>query len=642
MSNYFYRIFSTINSKKILLLLPALIALVYIPSQVYPFSGIKAYFFIGILSMLGMVFGIRKLFSKETSIISFSKLDIFLVVVVVGMCITSIFGIDPQLSFFSTLDRGVGVVLWVWVIVYYLAVKNLIKKDVTVLRVVDWGLMCTGVIISLSVWGATYGFLPRMFLGGLQGNSSLAGTVLLLCVPSFLYLVYCLKNEKKVAQMFGVLLLLLFTITCPLFISQSGIGESRGVVLSVGIALIFSSGFYFLFSNKKMIAWASRAFLSVLVGICIVCMALVVKEGSTLNLFFKNHSGANRLLFWDTAFQAIHERPFLGHGNETFEYSFFKHFDPVVYREKEGWVDKPHNAYIEMIHDNGVIVFALYVISIGYCYYLLYRLGKNKENRIEARIYFFVLTAYLFQNTLVFDNSTTLVLLSVLLARLSRDEKNEHAISASPLAIGCMVVASCFSLYFLSILPFVEGNRVSHFMRHPVSYLDNSARSLFSTSGVSGSAYLAHNIMNYIERDTKTTQNNYSPMLYFLIREVLKDGHSEYSFPAQLFASRAYTYIYEKTKDPSYLKNAQMYAENALRISKTNPEGYWVFAYAYALGGNEKESLLAARTVVELDPMLEEGYSRMVFLARFFGNKNVEKGTIEDARRYFPDFDKTE
>lgn len=588
------------------------------------------------------MFGLRKLFSKETSIISFSKLDIFLVVVVVGMCITSIFGIDPQLSFFSTLDRGVGVALWIWIVVYYLVLKNLIKKDATVLRVLDWSLICAGVIISICVWGATYGFFPRMFLGGLQGNSSLAGTVLLLCVPSFLCLVYCLKNEKKVAQMLGVLLLLLFTIASPLFISQSGIGESRGVVISVGIALIFSLGFYFLFFNIKKIVLASRGFLALLIGLCILCVVLVFKDGSSLNSFFKNHSGANRLLFWDTAFQAIHERPFSGYGNETFEYSFFKHFDSVVYREKEGWVDKPHNAYIEMIHDNGVVVFALYVISIGYCYYLLYRIGKNKENRIEALIYFFVLTAYLFQNTLVFDNPTTLVLLSVLLARLSRGEKNEYVIPASPLVIGCIVVASFFSLYFLSILPFVEGNRVSHFMRQPVSYLDNSARSLFSTSGVTGSAYLANNIMNYVERDTKTTQNNYSPMLYFLTREVLSDGNSAYSFPAQLFASRAYTYIYEKTKDLSYLKSAQIYAQNAIRISKTNPEGYWVFAYAYALEGNEKEALLSARTVVELDPKLEEGYSRLVFLARMLGNTNVEKGTISDAKKHFPDFDKTQ
>lgn len=645
MSLFFKRFFSCVSYERVLLLLPAVVAVLFIPSQLFPFSGIKAYFFVGVLSIIVMLLARKMLISKQALTFSLSRLDIFLCLIVAGMCITSLLGVDPQLSFFSTFDRGVGVGLWMWVLAYYLLLKNSIKKHAHSIRLLDWSLVVAALLISVSVWCAAYGVLPAMFLGGFQGNSSLAGAVLLLTVPSFLYLAHKYYNEKKKAQMYGIVGALLVVCLNPLFVSLHGIGESRGVVLSVFFSLLSALIFYHIFSTKRITSIFARIFLAVFVGVCAMCTLLVFKEGSQINTFFKSHSGANRLVFWDTAFRAIHDRPFVGYGNETFEYSFFSYFDPVVYRGQEGWVDKPHNAYIEIIHDNGVIVFALYLLSIGYGYYLLYKLGKDKSYRVESTIYFFVLTAYLLQNALVFDGPVSLILMSVLFARFSRQETSEYVFVVPKKLLIVVIICSMSSLFFLSYRPFVEGNIMSDFIRFPFVNTKDSIHTIFDTSNVGGitsSAYLANQIMNTVERDPQKEIKNYSFFVDSLRNAVLKEKSSEKSFPAQLFSSRAYIYQFEKTGAREELKMAQLHAKNAIMLSRLNPEGYWVFAYAYALDGNEKESLLAARTVIEIDPELREAYSRLVFLARKLGNTKVENGTIEDAKKYFPDFDKTQ
>ncbi len=636
--------FSEKNISYSILVLPALMVVFFAPSQLYPFAGVKSYFFIGALSLVCMVFGLKKYFLNKNSVIGVDRIDILFLAVVIGMVVTSIFGIDQSLSFFSTLDRGVGVILWIIVFLYTLLLKRVIKKYSNAVHVVDWSLVIAGFIVSLCVWGSSYGFIPQMFSGGLQGNSSLAGAVLLLTLPSFFILFKKIKNTGH-----NGILLLLIVMCCsvifnPLFISGAGIGESRGVVLSVLISLCFTGGFYFLISSRKNISAVGKGILIVFAGLVLFCTSLVFREGSNVQNFFKNHSGENRLLFWDTAFQSVNERPILGYGNETFEYSFFKHFDPALYRGNEGWVDKPHNAYIEVIHDNGIIVFSIYILLISYVYYLLITSAKNNEKRYESVVYFFVLTAYLLQNTLVFDSPVSIVLFGLLLARVSYREKSEYEITFSRMYMIGVVLVSCGTFVFCSMRPFLEGNRMYSLARIPVQNVGEFANYVFQTSetgGVVSSAYFANQIMNSIEKESHYGNYDYSESLDGLARAVLNERNSEKSFSAQLFVSRAYTYIYEKNGDREFLNKAKESSLQTIKLSPLNPEGYWAFAYAYALDGNSNESLLAARTVIEIDPDLREAYEKLIFLARKLGNSNVENGTILDAQKRFPDFDKT-
>lgn len=624
-------------------MLPALVVLFWLPFQLYPFAGVKSYFFIGILSLCALVFSLKKLVAENRTQFSLDRFDILLLVVVCGMSVTSMYGLDPALSFFSTLDRGVGVMLWIFSLVFIVVLKHIFRSDEQSIRYLDYGLVFAGTLVSILVWGATYSFFPEMFKSGLQGNSSLAGAVLLLIIPSFAVVLVTLSGQKKWWQMFGVLLLFLIIVTSPLFISRFSLGESRGVVIAIFVSLLLSVGFYLSLSIRKKISLIGKGILGSVLLICILCAGFLFKNESKVQIFFKEHSGSNRLIFWDTAFQAIHERPIFGYGNETFEYSFFNFFDPVSYRGREGWVDKPHNAFIEIIHDNGIIVFSLYVLCVAYCYFLLYKLGKDRKHLSESLIYFFVLSAYLFQNTLVFDGPTSVVLLSVLFARISYREKSEYVFNVRKWFFGVVVIASIFSLYWFSVRSFDEGNKMFLLAGLPIERLGEFSKPVFSTSKVGGvvsSAYLSNQIMNTIENDPYKMMKNYSNSIEMLAGAVLNEKNSDKSFPAQLFLARAYTYIYEKTEDESFIKKAQTYAKNAVSISRLNPEGYWVFAYAYALDGNENESLLASRIVIEIDPQLKEAYSRLVFLARKFGNLEVEKGTIEDAKKYFPDFDK--
>ncbi|MFC3415222.1 O-antigen ligase family protein [Algoriphagus hitonicola] len=127
-----------------------------------------------------------------------------------------------------------------------------------------------------------------------------------------------------------------------LFLATTGviISFSKTVILVV-IFLIF----YYLFSRFKL-QFVYVAAIILTVSILLVSIFDVLMSFSTVY---------NRFLMWRAAYEGFIENPILGSGITSVRSN---------YLFRGGWYVQPHNSYIALLFDNGIISFILYLVIL--------------------------------------------------------------------------------------------------------------------------------------------------------------------------------------------------------------------------------------------------------------------------------------
>jgi O-antigen ligase len=628
-------------SKYLFLLFPFFLAIFGSTLQIHTFGGVKTFFFIGLVSLAVIIYASYLLLKKQDTKITLSRIDLYLFLFIIGLTITSIIGVDPYLSFFGTFDRSVTVILWYSVFAYYLLLKQLLAKDGSGEYIVHYGIVAAGLFNVVGIWVSAIQDTPSIFNAGLEGSSSLSGVIVLFSFVSCLILINKYYTEKKFNILYLLTIALVFITLNPLFvvISKSGIslGQSRGVVLSMILSIIPTFGFFLLKNSEKTKRIIGRCILAVFVGITIVLAIMLFQNSSFPKKIFINNSGGDRLVFWDIAFKSIKENPLTGKGTETFEYTFFKKFNPVSFGNSYhkgdtsvGWADKPHNAYIEILHDNGIVVFIIYILVLVYAYREIFFMLPNKEKSRKAVLYFFLLTAYLFQNTLVFDSATSILLFLVLIALIFKGVRPVVNSTISRKVFWMVIPLCLFVIYQFSILPSIEGQKFAKLLRTvPFGEKGVYAENTFPISHAGGiifSGYTTNRLMNVLEANPSI---DYSYDVRGFISAIENEPNADISIPAHLFLARGYLYLYARNQSPLDLEKGKMNANYILEASPLYPDGYWNMAYAYFLEGNYKNALIELKTIIFIDPQLVSSYDKLILVANALGDKKLEQVTRE-------------
>lgn len=236
--------------------------------------------------------------------------------------------------------------------------------------------------------------------------------------------------------------------------------ESRRVAVSTFLGLVVLAGMFFAVREQ---AWVQRVpFLH--------RIATISLEDNTTKARFMN---------WGMAWEGVKERPILGWGQENYAIVFDKYYNPQMFGQEQ-WFDRVHNVIFDWLVAAGIIGLLSYLSLFGGALWVLWRpsvergsTGANTPNVggatfsvYERSILTGLLAAYFFHNLFVFDNITSYMLFTSVLAYIAW-RGSEHAepipmpnISPKilPLAAACTVVLVWGVAWYVNARP-IAANR---------------------------------------------------------------------------------------------------------------------------------------------------------------------------------------
>ncbi len=192
------------------------------------------------------------------------------------------------------------------------------------------------------------------------------------------------------------------------------LGQVRGAILGFFIGILFLLLVLILTNifTKRTRIILSACFLAILIaaaGFWQFRSADFLRNGvlrKFTEISFSNYTVKTRLLAWQISlkgFQSAGWWTVLGVGPENFNYIFNKYYDPRFLKFGGGgfgetWFDKPHNAFLEILTETGIVGSLAYILIWLSVAFYLFKLFKNiKTNTsiipiMEAKVLSLVLT----------------------------------------------------------------------------------------------------------------------------------------------------------------------------------------------------------------------------------------------------------
>lgn len=388
----------------------ALAPLIFIPTVLFP----------SLIPRLGWIFGAIlvlvlaatvKIFVIKALPVRWNKIDFAVCLFAVVLIITALFGVDVQNSLWSEAGRTVGVVYWLMMFGAYFALRILSFTE----RVRGQALLVTvGALLIVSVIGLLQevGAIPTdqgQRVEGLFGNALIFGYYL----APFILLVstaFFLRAKYYYAQVVLLIAAVVFAGLSLLFSQTRG----AGLGLVAGLAVIFYK--YFLQTKTTGVFFKKNRWI-----IGLGTLVLLIGLGATiLNPGARSFvvglsrisSIETRLINWKVAARGIREHPILGWGWENYRSVADVNFDAAFgqFSLYETRVDKPHNAYLEVLVTTGVVGLLSYLILIYFVFSVLW--GPRETAFFSRGMRICLLgsfVAYLIQNIFGFDTQMSLV-----------------------------------------------------------------------------------------------------------------------------------------------------------------------------------------------------------------------------------------
>lgn len=338
----------------------------------------------------------------------------------------SLLGKDPVLSWFGHLERGTGM--------FFLVVASAgAAASVAITR--HLGVFREAVLYPIAVGSGIIGFstvigytgfgISRMVVlglssggGGFTGNSSFAGTVLMV---GFLVVATLWFGAKRPWERPVLAILGLATLVNPVvfghgffhggFSSVADIfGDAHGATASLVLGIAVSVAVFVSYSSRRIVARAGRLAAALMIALSAALLVLAMIPGTPVRRSFVSAVGEPRAIYWDMSLGSFAEHPLFGTGLETFRYAHERFFDSRLVDLGEPWADKPHNAFLELLVTTGAAGFACYGVLVASMAMRLRRMGFDRSHRPQAAVLSGLLFAYLLNNAILFDTPSSLFL----------------------------------------------------------------------------------------------------------------------------------------------------------------------------------------------------------------------------------------
>jgi O-antigen ligase len=592
------------------------------------------------------------------------------------MTISGIYGVNPHLSFWSSIGRGTGLLTLYHCLAFAFILRSLIYKYGLsyIYKLFEYVVLGGFLLISTVLLGQVglnlqYKFFLLAGQGGSLGNSSIAAVYLTFVVGIALLLIFSKGyiSKKKKWMMGGVITLIILS---PLFIQIKNIfnngmvvGFARGSAFSVLVGFFAFLVFYLMLSKKKLFKIIGLILVFFGVVSSIVFVHALVTPGTFFNKKFIETTSESRLIFWHSASSAVREHPLLGYGPENFRVVFQDNFNSDILIKSnttEGWSDKPHNVFYEVGVSGGYPALVLYTVFLCSLFYFLYRLNRNKNiNRLQISVLGSLLVAYIFQNLFIFDTLPTLALLFIIASfiytiqdnvpineEIVKSESKESYFLLIPLCVLCITL-----LTFFVIKPLFKINLYSKVFASNVGLRPNMYKDLLHGSSVGRDwdvSGLAYEQFVLYAQSLGQIKNNKQLIPYFkkdlesllvYLAEVSKDNKNDY----RLYLTRVYLQNFmfdmeEKSMDKDTENKLLDILNYADSLSPNSPITKWATAQVQTTAGDLKEAEASFKEAIALNPKIETSHILLIMFAKLHNNKILYNQALKQASIDIPGF----
>jgi O-antigen ligase len=530
---------------KWLLLLPAFIPLLYIDGMLYPYLAPKTFLFraVGILAVAlfvylsasGYPFYFKRLRNKLT------WLPAGLLAVAYA---TSLAGVNFYHSFWSTFDRGDGLLtLTIIVAFFYLVLlsagKDFINKFLKVtaltgsLVAIQSFLQWLEIVSGINIPGID---LTRGRLGGTLGNAAFLASYL--GMTAFITLALArtvLANTvwKKLAYVSAVLQFIIIFLTA-----------TRGSIISLLAVGFITLVYLSLKGNGRSLIWARSGLGIVIVfGLLFVIFRAQLSQSSfepvrrLAYISLQDETVSSRLFLAKHLGGAVLDHPLAGYGAEHVVTVFNREYDPSAILEQ--WFDRSHNAFIDYFLQYGIVGGLLYVALLILGLVFAWRVYKKGET---WGIYIgLAILMYGLQNLFVFDTAVTLWLLFMLIALtlVSLDDTVAVSLSMSmtkQFVAGLVAVCITYLIIPVSIQPMRANLSLADGYLYHVADIKRSNESMEKGLALNTYADLEYGYQaysNYTDRQVRILAGDERVQAYNFTASLLEKNFVKYAYDAR-------------------------------------------------------------------------------------------------------------
>lgn len=399
---------------------------------------------------LGLMILNKKYRIKVKSI--FLSLGIFVLL----LLLSSIFGVNQNMSFWSNFSRGTGIVFIIHLFILTLSATCIFSKRLWhhILLFVSF----IGALVSLVIVCGYIGFLDKSLAIDYAtiGNSSFLAAYLLFCLFFAIYLGFSKINkitfwffEEKDTKF----LMILSALCCFAGLILST-GRAAALSSIIGIILLIFLFLSFKIKNRKIQIIGRTLSIVSIIGIVFSIVSLNIYN-SFLQKEFAKFATFTRPVVWQISSELVKEKPILGYGPENFEVIFASKVTPQLFYVSDGKeirFDKAHSIIWDTLVSGGILGLISY-LSIFVVTFLF--LWKKRQDFWLFAVFSCLFVAYFLQNLTVFDSPITYFTFFLSLAFLSsfeikeREEKRSLNNFKGSLII-VIIIALCFSFnYFV-------------------------------------------------------------------------------------------------------------------------------------------------------------------------------------------------
>lgn len=547
------------------------------------------------------------------------------------LLLTSLFGLNPSLSFWSSFDRMTGGIMWLHLLAIFLIAPRVFQD------LLDWQRFF---IVSTTVGVLVSSFHLLSFLeltdmplfiqrDSTIGNSSIFGVYILFQIFLSFLLIATTQGWMRLYSY----------ITAAFFIVTLFSSEALAVIWSFGGSIVLLCALMMIVRVRKHGMGRSSGFviIGLLVSLFLLLSGLLFQSGSWVREMFIREASGARFVVWDIAWQGITERPVLGWGLENFSSVFLKYYNPCFGSPSCGseiWFDRAHNKLLDVWSESGVVGVSLYLalfLTVLYGLWRGYRHGRI--DGVVASIITSALAAYFVQNLTGLDVSLTLLFWVFLLAfantiAFQQTKKYVTTRHVHPLlpAFGSILL---FLAFFFFVVQPLRGNLAIHQwfvasdMEERFTAFDRATR--ISPIGIdlrrwylarqsAGGLWIAfmtgesidsnalRELLLSEERLESTIQKTPNPLLSYLHLGLVYHTHAKFF-------------------DENKFQDAERSLTQAITLNPRHQQPLWALAAVYLEQGKVEEALALTQRALEFDPNVLESHKQRLIVTKFSGDQ---------------------
>ena len=611
-------------------------------ASIFPTVFPKAIYFRSLVEIIFGAYLILAVFSPAWRP-RFSFLSLSLLFFVEVLILSSWRGINFYRSFWGTIERMEGLIIYLHLFAFYLVLAGVCRKAEDWLKllrfIVGAGLFAAlaGIIQKLGLYsfhanpdalkGGILGPLVYGRISGTFGNPIFFANYLVLVIILAVFLAHREVEKRKRAICLAIAGL------CSFVLLMTG---SRGAwfgLFCAGIVYLV----YWLFSAAKT-SPKRHLFLYSSAAVLFLCLIFVwlsvtgrISETAiwirylSIYSFLFDADNSSRVMVWQMSLKALKDSPIFGFGQESFSYIFSKYYQakfiPAI--PENEFFDRAHNKVMDLLVTSGIIGLISY-LSIFIV--VIYALIKKRATISGFMVLISFFVAYFAENLFSFDTIYSHILFIIVLALIShlsaagKDSPSESFPKLTPLKLvfsAVIIIAALIVIYRVNLLPFRASRQLrqgqvqlgkKNFSEAMKSF--NSSLSFNGFSYVENCFYSGTLIYDYAgfvgsqeKQDSESGKLVWPEMEKAALRLMSSvDGRSETKVVQSYFlAAQIYRRLYFAYRDQRFLDEEEKILAKVIEFNPQTIKAYRLAGEARFLRGKDEEGLIFLNKAYNLD-----------------------------------------